>query len=52
MPVLLRLVPDKCSRGTLVDNELLKVKIQVISCVLTHQDLIVEPLRKFGSVNE
>ena len=35
-----------------MDCELLKVKIQVVSCVLNPQDLLAEALCKFGSVNK
>ena len=35
-----------------MDRELLKVKIQVVSCVLNPQDLLAEALCKFGSVNK
>ena len=38
--------------GTFMDRELLKVKIQVVSCVLNPQDLLAEALCKFGSVNK
>ena len=44
------MVPGKGACGTLM--ELLKVKIQVVSCVLSPQDLLAEALCKFGSVNK